>query len=185
MRGQARRIVAADAFEDGMAGDAEGGEPVQDRARKARRLGEFRLGMQRIDVAGEPVDQRHFRPRRQIADRSGARSGIGCGAGASRGGPPKPPSARQNVVCFSVASARRSPCRRSRARNTPARPCPRPCRSRRRCGSWPMTVPLRRDRPCSAKACSPCTTLVQVTPLARRAASTADSRAPPRRSAAP
>ena len=30
---------------------------------------------------------------------SGARSGIGWGAGAKRGGPPKPPSARQNVVC--------------------------------------------------------------------------------------
>ena len=35
--------------------------------------------------------------------RSGARSGSLCSGGASRGGPPKPPSARQNVVCVTVA----------------------------------------------------------------------------------
>ena len=49
MRGQPRRIVAAERLQQRVAGDAEGGKPMQDRPRKARRLGEVGLGVQRID----------------------------------------------------------------------------------------------------------------------------------------
>src|SRR5690348_12056493 len=46
--GELKRIIAADRFEDGVAGDAEGGEAVQDWTRKAGGLREGRVAMQRI-----------------------------------------------------------------------------------------------------------------------------------------
>ena len=97
------RIVAAHGFQHRVAGDAEGAEAVQDRALEAGRLREGGLGMQRIVVAAQPIDQRHFRARAEIADRIGRALGIGCGGGVSRGGPPKPPSPRQKLVCVTVA----------------------------------------------------------------------------------
>src|SRR5450631_2421155 len=51
-----------------MAGDPESREAMQDRAREAGGLGEFRIDMQRIRIARQPVDQRHFRPGRKIAN---------------------------------------------------------------------------------------------------------------------
>ena len=77
---------------------------MQDRPRKARGVGKGRIGVQRIVIAAQPVDQRHLRAR--AADRRShpARGpGIGCGGGVSRGGPPKPPSPRQKMVCVTVA----------------------------------------------------------------------------------
>ena len=70
-RGQLRRVVAAEALEQRVAGDAVGREPVQDRAREARGLRHRRVGVQRIGVGAEPVDQRHLRPGRQVADEIG------------------------------------------------------------------------------------------------------------------
>ena len=102
--GDAAGIVVADAFQQRMADHAEGAEPVQDRPREARGLGHLEIDVQRIEVGGQPIDQRHApaacRDRRR--DRARARA-ILCTGGLSRGGPPKPPSARQNVVCVTVA----------------------------------------------------------------------------------
>ena len=67
----ARRIVVADAFQQRMADHAEGAEPVQDRPRKARGLGHLGIGVQRIEVGGQPIDQRLLRPRAEIADQIG------------------------------------------------------------------------------------------------------------------
>ena len=64
-RGQPGRIIAAYRLEQRVAGDPEGRKAMQHRAREAGGLGEFRIGMQRVGVAGQPVDQRHFRPGRQ------------------------------------------------------------------------------------------------------------------------
>jgi hypothetical protein len=58
-----------------VAGDAEGGEPVQDRPVETGRLREGGLRVQRIVVSAQAVDQRSFRPRAEIAD--GIRSALG------------------------------------------------------------------------------------------------------------
>ena len=69
--GEAARIVIANALQQRMADHAEGAEPVQDRPRKARGLGHVEIGVQRIEIGGEPIDQRHLRPRAEIADQIG------------------------------------------------------------------------------------------------------------------
>jgi hypothetical protein len=49
-------------------GDAEGREAVQDRLLVSGFRGDRRLGMQRVVIAGEPVDQRRLGPCWQVAD---------------------------------------------------------------------------------------------------------------------
>src|SRR6185437_11879751 len=48
------------------AGDAVGAHSVQDRPRETGTPGEFRIAVQRIAIAAQPVDQRLVRPRRDL-----------------------------------------------------------------------------------------------------------------------
>src|SRR5665213_4375098 len=66
-RGQPDRIIAANGLEQRVACDPESRKTMQNRARETGGLGEFRIGVQRVDVAGQPVNQRHFRPGSEIA----------------------------------------------------------------------------------------------------------------------
>src|SRR5271166_2969824 len=72
-RGKPRRValeggwvVIGIGLQDPAAGDAVGAHAVQDRSRKTGALGEFRIGVQRVAVAAETVDQRLVRPRRNV-----------------------------------------------------------------------------------------------------------------------
>src|SRR3954451_13470564 len=60
---EARGIVSCDRLQQRAAGDAERAEAMQNRPRETGGACHFRIGMQRIVVAGEPVDQRRVRGR--------------------------------------------------------------------------------------------------------------------------
>src|SRR3990172_98355 len=66
---EARRVVAAAGFENGVAGDAEGAAAVQDRPRVTRFLRGGRFSVQRVVIAREPIDQFRLPQRRQVAYR--------------------------------------------------------------------------------------------------------------------
>ena len=55
-----------------MARHTERPEPVQDRPVEARGLRRRGLGVQRIIITAQAIDQRHFRARAEIADRIGS-----------------------------------------------------------------------------------------------------------------
>src|SRR5229473_3048756 len=57
-----RRIVAAERAQQRMAGDAEGAEPMQDRARESGHRGDLGIGVQRVVVAAEAVDEGGYNP---------------------------------------------------------------------------------------------------------------------------
>src|SRR5258708_31460428 len=63
-----RRIVAAQRAQQRMAGDTEGAEAMQDRAREAGHRGDLGIGVQRVVVAAEPVDEGGLRQGRDVAD---------------------------------------------------------------------------------------------------------------------
>ena len=112
-----RRIVAAKGFQHRVAGNAEIAEPVHDRPRIAGLLGEGRLGMQRIAVAAQPIDQRRFRPRREIADRVGRARRAADAAPAPAAAARRSRRRRGRTSSASRSrSARRSPCRSPCAR---------------------------------------------------------------------
>ena len=80
-------------------GDPVGAQPVQDRLGEAGQLaGEPRVAVQRIAVAGQPVDQRLVLAGGQRDRASGSRSGISGATGRWPGWPPKPPSPRITAV---------------------------------------------------------------------------------------
>ena len=75
---------------------------MQDRPGKAGGRGEAGIGVQRVAVAAQPVQQRLLRQSGRANSRSGARSGA-----AGRDGPrspPKPPSPRAKIERFWVHS---------------------------------------------------------------------------------
>src|SRR5207244_2740540 len=61
---ETRGVVPAPGAQDRTAGEAEGAEPVQDRPLVAGHAGELGVGVQRVHVAREPVEQRLLGPRR-------------------------------------------------------------------------------------------------------------------------
>src|SRR5579871_5038997 len=85
------QIAAARALQDGAAGEAVGAQPVQDRAVEAAELRHRRIGVQRVDVAGEAVEQRllarrlldHFEVRRARRRLQLGRLGAALAAEAS------------------------------------------------------------------------------------------------------
>ena len=105
---------------------------------------------------------------------SGARVGSGCGSGACRGGPPKPPSARQKVVCVTVAI--NSPVALAvtlRSLSTSA-PLPTPLSITSTMRWRPMTVPCPASGRCSVTPCSPLTSLTQSIPVSQSRAQKPD-----------
>ena len=86
-----------------MAGDAERARPCRIGILKPAFFAYAGIGVQRVVVAREPIDERRLRQCRQIAGEIRRALGHARAARfAGPGGPPKPPSARQNVVDVSV-----------------------------------------------------------------------------------
>ena len=84
---------------------AEGAKLHAGSAGGKRGLATSRSACNGLEIGGETIDQRYLGPRAEIAAASGrarVKNSL-CDGGLSRGGPPKPPSARQNVVCMTVA----------------------------------------------------------------------------------
>ena len=73
------RIITAKGFQHGVRSDAETAEPVHDRPRIAGKLRHGRLGMNRIEIAAQAIDQGRFRPRAQIAGRVARHHADGIG----------------------------------------------------------------------------------------------------------
>ena len=79
-------------------GEPVGAQPVQDRAVEAAHRGERRVGVQRVAVARQPVDERLVgrRLQRDLVIGRASAGGSFCGPDGPRS-PPQPPSPRMNA----------------------------------------------------------------------------------------
>ena len=89
-RREARRVVPGPAAHHREARRAVAREAVQDRAREARGARERGIGVERIRIGEQPVDERHVGRRRHVVDRVGlavghARQGLGRRVGGLAG----------------------------------------------------------------------------------------------------
>ena len=91
-------VAAAQRVQQRAAGEAVGAEPVQDRALEAAELREGGIGVERVAVAREPVEQRLVDARRVASARGRACAPGQLEATAGPRSPPKPPSPRKNAV---------------------------------------------------------------------------------------
>ena len=98
------RIVVGIGLQHAAAGDAVGAHAVQDRPRKAGLLGKLRIGVQRVAVAAQAVDQRLVRPR---GDCAGARATSSPTAIAHR--PRVPASATPRIRTTRPAASASTP----------------------------------------------------------------------------
>ncbi len=93
------RVVAAVRLQHRAAGVSVGAEAVEDRAVEAAHRGELRVGVQRVHVARESVDERLLRQRLH-ADRLVGRAvrAARCARRSGPRSPPKPPSPRTKML---------------------------------------------------------------------------------------
>ena len=147
-----RRVVAAHVLRSAWPATPKVASPCRIGRGKARRLGDRRIGVQRVQVGVPAVEQRHLRPRRQVADQVRARApGSDDGSGAFRAAAPEAAVAaaegglrdrawRSPVALSSMTRSRID--QRALARALVDRPrgrgsCCAPCRRRRAAGAAP------------------------------------------------
>jgi hypothetical protein len=92
-------VAVEQVVHDRLACDPVGAQAIQDRTRKARRRSEFRIGVQRIAVAAQPVQQGLLRKIGSGTSTPGARSGGETDVDGPRS-PPNPPSPRAKIDRF-------------------------------------------------------------------------------------
>ena len=116
----------------------------------------------------KPIDQRRLRPGAEVADRIGrARRNCDAARGAERGGPPKPPSPRQNIVCVTVAIEFAGRLIGDLAFGEDQRALAGALVDDLDDALRPITVPAAGSGRCSVMPCSPLTTLTQSMPVSR------------------
>ena len=97
-RGERVRSIVAAGGDDGVGREPVGAEPMHDRAIETRRPRGARVGVVRVGIAVQSVEQRLLGKRRQGTDGVGSTLGQGVGFKGRSIDPPNPPSPRAKAV---------------------------------------------------------------------------------------
>ena len=155
-----RRIRPAHGVQQRTAREAVGAQPVQDRGREPTSGGERRVGVQRIAVAGQSVEQRLVGVVAYSTTSSGSRSGGCVPRPDGPRSPPQPPDSRMNSEARVVNSGDPSSCTPS-VRNTTTEADPAPLSYIASIDGVRIVVPSAGKAVSSVTDCNPCTSLAR------------------------